>query len=225
MNIKVYAVGFPQGKKVNYITPKTRINIDYRHKVDYICTKDIDEASHYETRKDAEEAVKNFFKVIDRRKASIEREIKKITTDSKDWRHQNASHYIAELKADKSALTRWAKEWNNPEVFEHETEELESNLFRVRKHKIQFIKNWDGTRYSCGRVETITETTNKHYCKMCGIRMKNIPFLFFDDLNNLRICVKCATALGDRARSSWESVDEARRDLINKEHFLNQLED
>lgn len=222
MLIKVYAIGFPYGKKVKYITPKTRLSVDYTGTIEYKTTSDISDATHYETKKLAELAVKNFGKMLDRQDERIDKDILKIKTEKNAYRPADR---IKELNRDKTHLHSFAKHWGFPEVFEYETEELESNLFRVRKHKIQFIRNWDGTRYSCGGVDTITESTNKHYCKVCGIRMKNIPFLFFDGLNNLRICVKCATALGDRARTSWESVDATRREVIDKEHFLNQLDD
>ena len=222
--IKVYAVGLRHRNtgEIKYLTTKSQFGFRYDGSFKTDLSSDISEAKHYSAKSRTKQVIRNLEKRIVEEEANLKENLKPYTKNSQNMIPAKHDYYYNQLIVKKTALDDFKK--NQIEVFEYETEEENSNLHKIDLERPKFETRWDGTPYRSGGFTIQTETTNRHYCKLCGIKLRKIPQLVFNYNMGSRICAKCGIGIGEQSRQAWDGLESERREMLDKEYFLHKLE-
>ena len=214
---KVYTVKIDLDGRNMYLHPKSRLGMfHYSGQFEYKLTNDISEAKHYEKESIAKAMVKNFHRTV-----------QKLIDERNDSLKDNsgmAAWYRDRIMRELESLQKFQKSHSNLSVVAYEVESLdESNIKRIDAKRLKWITTYNGKPYR-GKYEVITETGNRHHCKLCGLKLKNIPQVKIISIYGGVICAKCAIAMGEKAKRAWEAIPKEERDIMDKEIFLHNLE-
>jgi len=215
--IKVYAVGqIDKTSSIRYTTPKTNFHVRYGRDIIFDITHDIAEAKHYDTAQKARNAMLNFSKRLVKKVETLKTDI---AEQEKDKVNSN-SYWMGRVKDELKCVKKFIADFTYA-VYEHQVDEIgESNTDKVEKKRLKWEMGWQGQPIT-GNFEIITETTNKHYCKLCGLKLKNIPQVKINNSCGWVLCARCAGKIGDEAKQAWASMPEV--EAIDQEIFLHAI--
>lgn len=205
---------------VNFTKPQTRFGFTYQGKFDYELCADISDAKHYETEASAKTSINNL-----RRKIACTIAEEKIAI--KGYNHIKKDYSLSawEIKGAKErlkSLVSFTKSYKDIIVISYEVEDIkETNTINVDKKRLKWVTLYNGDPFPSGRFEIITETTGKHYCKICGLKLKNIPQVNIKPIYGGIICAKCGIKIGEEAKRAWDSMPD--KEEIENEIFLHNI--
>jgi len=78
-------------------------------------------------------------------------------------------------------------------------------------------------KYNRGGMELRCDNTSKYHCKVCGVKLKNIPYYIIPNSNNFRIGVCCLYLRKDNIISAFESMPKSLQNDIIAELTIGSL--
>lgn len=170
-----------------------------------------DEAKHYRNRSQAKSWLK-------RQLENMEHEHKK---NKADYDLNSGNRWSGPRIKNKYESA--AQVWNWLDSAEVIQLDLEKPNFD-RKFKIV----WDKWRLSNGsagksKLKIEIDTTSRHTCKSCGIKLKNIPYYNLTDGNPVKVCIPCLYIRQDTIKAAFEGMPEDFRTNIVNELILGSM--
>ena len=219
--IKVYAVAqMDKGCTVRYTTPRSRFKFNYRGMI-FDTTEDITEAKHYETKGKANTAMRTFAQRMAGRIENGKKEVERLEAEEKASGECKDGYWLKTAKEQLKAMQNFVASYTFS-VWKHEIDDIEeSNTHKVEKKRLKWTCDYGKNEYKNRGFSIVTETTSRHYCKVCGLKLKNIPQVQIGGFFGGVICAKCATNIGKEAEQAWNSMPDV--EAIDKEIFLHSI--
>ena len=181
---------------------------------EYKTVSNIDNAIHYTSAKKANAVITGFARNV---RSNIERNNTVIAADPS--KKSYSYKYAVEQNTAYQAIL---DTYGAGEIIELECEKDDSNIRAVDNVRIKFKTDHSGNPIK-GTYKITTENYTRHYCKVCGVILKNIPQVTSYNMYAMRICCKCGIALGEQCKVAWDAIEEERRKSLDNDFFLHNL--